>query len=106
MSAPSPTAARKNDHHAHRHARRKPDNKQTLKRGFTTKRDAQMFAIKVEVTKMTGEYIAPSLGKVTVGALGPAWLARQQGREAVRLPVLRKRLARAHRAALGHQPHR
>lgn len=58
---------------------RKPDNKQTMKRGFTTKRDAQMFANKVEVTKMTGEYIAPSLGKVTVGALGPAWLARQQG---------------------------
>lgn len=58
---------------------RKPDNKQTMKRGFTTKRDAQMFANKVEVTKMTGEYIAPSQGRVTVGALGPAWLARQQG---------------------------
>jgi integrase len=58
---------------------RKPDNKQTWKRGFTTKRDAQRFANTVEVSKMTGEYIAPSLGKVTVGALGPDWLERQQG---------------------------
>ena len=33
---------------------RKPDNKQTMKRGFRTKRVAQVFANKVEVQKMTG----------------------------------------------------
>jgi integrase len=58
---------------------RKPDNKQTWKRGFTTQRDAKAFANTVEVSKLTGSYVAPSLGKVTVGALGPAWLNRQKG---------------------------
>jgi integrase len=57
---------------------RKPDNKQTMKRGFRTKRDAQMFANNVEVQKMTGEYVAPSLGRVTVGELAGKWLARKQ----------------------------
>ncbi|OBJ74695.1 integrase [Mycobacterium gordonae] len=28
---------------------------------------------------MRGEYVAPSLGRVTVGELGPAWLERQKG---------------------------
>lgn len=32
-----------------------------------------------EVTKMRGEYVAPSLGKITVGELGPGWLSRQEG---------------------------
>lgn len=58
---------------------RTPDNRSTQKRGFTTKRDAQMWANKVEVTKATGEYVAPSLAKTTVGELGPAWLDRQRG---------------------------
>jgi hypothetical protein len=58
---------------------RKPDNKQTWKRGFRTQRDAKAFAATVEVSKLRGEYIAPAVGKITVGALGPAWLARQQG---------------------------
>jgi integrase len=57
---------------------RKPDNKQTMKRGFRTKRAAQVFANKVEVQKMTGGYVAPSLGRVTVGELAPKWLARKQ----------------------------
>lgn len=55
------------------------DNRQTDKRGFATKRDAERFANKVEVDKMRGEYITPSVGKVTVGELGPAWLQRPQG---------------------------
>ena len=58
---------------------RTPERGQTDKRGFTTKRDAEAFAATVEVTKMRGEYVAPSLGRVTIGQLGPAWLARQQG---------------------------
>lgn len=49
------------------------------KRGFTTKRDADAFAATVEVAKLTGEYVAPTLGNVTVGELGPAWLARARG---------------------------
>lgn len=58
---------------------RKPDNRQTWKRGFRTKRDAERWANKVEVSKLTGEYVAPSLGKTTIGELGPAWLDRQRG---------------------------
>lgn len=58
---------------------RTPDNRSTQKRGFTTKRDAADFASKVEVDKMRGEYVAPSIGKTTIGELGPAWLERQRG---------------------------
>ena len=58
---------------------RTPDRRQTDKRGFTTKRDAEAWASTVEVTKMRGEYVAPKLGRVTVGELGPAWLDRQRG---------------------------
>ncbi len=58
---------------------RTPDNRQTDKRGFKTKRDAERFAATVEVAKMRGEYVAPSLGRLTVGELGASWLHRQRG---------------------------
>ena len=57
---------------------RTPDNRQTDKRGFTTKRDAELFAASVEVSKARGEYVAPTLGRVTDRRAGAAWLARQQ----------------------------
>jgi integrase len=57
---------------------RTPDHRQTDKRGFKTKRDAEAFAATVEVQKLTGEYIAPVLGKVTVTELAPEWLARKE----------------------------
>jgi integrase len=31
------------------------------------------------VSKLRGEYVSPSVGKTTIGELGPAWLDRQQG---------------------------
>lgn len=58
---------------------RTPDKRSTQKRGFKRKVDAERYANKVEVSKMTGEYVAPSLGKTTVGELGPTWLERQRG---------------------------
>lgn len=58
---------------------RTPERCQTDKRGFKTKRDAEAFANSVEVKKLTGQYVAPALGKVTIGVLGPEWLARQKG---------------------------
>ncbi len=58
---------------------RKPDNRQTDKRGFATKRDAERFANSVEVDKIRGEYVAPRDARVTLGELGPAWLNRQRG---------------------------
>lgn len=57
---------------------RTPDNRQSQKRGFRTKRDAQAFASSVEVSKMRGEYIAPTLGRITVGELAGDWLARKE----------------------------
>ena len=57
---------------------RTPQRTQTKKRGFKTKRDATEFAATVEVEKMSGTYVAPSLGMVTVGELAPAWLSRKE----------------------------
>jgi integrase len=57
---------------------RTPHRTQTKKRGFKTKRDAQEFASTVEVEKMTGTYVAPKLGMITVGELAPVWLSRKE----------------------------
>lgn len=57
---------------------RTPQRTQTKKRGFTTKRDAEAFANTVEVEKMTGSYVSPQLGLITVGELAPEWLARKE----------------------------
>lgn len=54
---------------------RKPDGKTTTKGGFRTKREAEAFAATVEVSKLTGSYIAPSDARATVGTLGTEWLA-------------------------------
>lgn len=56
---------------------RKPNRRQTMKRGFRTKRDAERFLVKVEASKDRGEYIDPTKSRATVGELGPQWLARQ-----------------------------
>ncbi len=58
---------------------RTPDNRQTDKRGFVRKRDAEIFAASVEVQKLHGEYVSPSGARTTVGELGPAWLERKHG---------------------------
>lgn len=58
---------------------RTPDRRSTQKRGFKTKRDAEAFANTIEVKKLTGQYVSPSAGRVTVAELGPAWLERQKG---------------------------
>lgn len=57
---------------------RTPDHRQTDKRGFTTKRDAEAFANTVEVRKLTGEFIPETAGRVTVAELAPAWLERKE----------------------------
>ena len=58
---------------------RTPDGRQTDKRGFKRKLDAERFANTVEVEKLTGTYVAPKLGHARVGDLGPVWLERQRG---------------------------
>lgn len=56
---------------------RKPNGQQTDKRGFKTKREAEVFAASTTVAKATGEYIDPALGRVTVEQLSLGWLAGQ-----------------------------
>ncbi|WP_412768931.1 tyrosine-type recombinase/integrase [Mycobacterium canetti] len=55
------------------------DRRQTDRKGFVTKRDAEVFAASVEVSKLRGEYVAPKDARVLLGELGPAWLERQRG---------------------------
>lgn len=57
---------------------RTPDHRQTQKRGFKTKRDAEAFANTVEVKKLTGEFIPDTAGRVTITELAPAWLMRKE----------------------------
>ncbi|GAA4176340.1 tyrosine-type recombinase/integrase [Gryllotalpicola koreensis] len=59
---------------------RKPDGSQTDKRGFRTKRDAELFAATVEVKKARGEYVDPSLGRVTVAERSKSWLSAKKAR--------------------------
>lgn len=57
---------------------RKPDRAQSQKRGFKTKRDAQLFLASVEVSKSRGEYVDPTAGKIAVGAIADEWLANKR----------------------------
>jgi integrase len=57
---------------------RGPDKRDTQKRGFATKREAQAFKATVEVSKLRGEYIRPTHGRITVGELAIHWLERKQ----------------------------
>jgi integrase len=54
---------------------RRPDHSQTDKRGFRTKRDAELFLASVEIAKHTGRYIDPARSRVTVAQWMTQWLA-------------------------------
>ena len=54
---------------------RKPDKSQTDKRGFKTKKEAELYLASVTVSKATGDYIDPALARVSVAQLAPVWLA-------------------------------
>lgn len=53
---------------------RKPDGRQTRKRGFTTKAAATSFLHAVESDKAAGTYVDPTRGRVTVEAWASRWL--------------------------------
>lgn len=53
---------------------RTPENKQTSKRGFKTKKEASLFVAKIEVDMAAGEYVNPAAGRATVGELSKVWL--------------------------------
>ena len=54
---------------------RRPDKKQTQKRGFTTKKAAELFLATTEVNIAQGRYLDPSLARVTVAEWLQTWLA-------------------------------
>ncbi|TFB84466.1 site-specific integrase [Cryobacterium algoricola] len=56
---------------------RRPDHRQTQKRGFRTKKDAELYLSAVEIKKATGEYIDATASKATIATLGADWLASQ-----------------------------
>lgn len=53
---------------------RRPNNFQTQKRGFATKRSAELFLAEVEVSKSRGSYIDPSRSRVTLSAWMDDWM--------------------------------
>ncbi len=56
---------------------RKPDHSQTDKRGFRTKREAELFLASTEVSKARGEFIDSTASKIQIGELGKTWLPSQ-----------------------------
>jgi len=57
---------------------RTPDHRQTDKRGFKTKRDAELYLANVEVSKAAGSYVDPQASRITVGELAVDWLANKR----------------------------
>ena len=53
---------------------RTPDRRQTDRRGFRTKREAQAWADQLEVDKRKGVYVAPAAGRVKLGEYAQEWL--------------------------------
>jgi integrase len=54
---------------------RTPDRRQTTKRGFQRKADAEAWANQLEVDKRRGAHVAPAAGRVQLGEYARAWLA-------------------------------
>ena len=54
---------------------RTPDKRQTSKRGFRTKHDAEQFLASVEVSMGRGEWVDPTLPRVSVSAWADVWIA-------------------------------
>lgn len=58
---------------------RKPDGKQTDRRGFKLKRDAEAFAATVELSKLKGEFVPASASRILVSEVAETWLALKKG---------------------------
>ncbi len=52
---------------------RNPEGRQTDKRGFRTKREAEAFAANVESAKIRGDYVSDTAGSTTVAEMHAAW---------------------------------
>ena len=56
---------------------RTPDRRQTSKRGFPTKREAERYLATVEVSKIRGEWVDPTRARVDVAAVAREWINAQ-----------------------------
>jgi integrase len=56
---------------------RTPDHQERQKRGFRTKREAELYLASVEVQKARGEFIDARHAQALLGTLGDAWMASQ-----------------------------
>ncbi|WP_375407414.1 tyrosine-type recombinase/integrase [uncultured Amnibacterium sp.] len=56
---------------------RKPDRSQTDKRGFRTKREAELYLASVQVAMARGEFVNATAARETIGVLGASWLRFQ-----------------------------
>lgn len=56
---------------------RLPNRSQTDKRGFRTKREAELFLASVEVSKARGEFVAASQSRILLAEWAETWLANQ-----------------------------
>ncbi|MGU3358100.1 tyrosine-type recombinase/integrase [Microbacterium sp. M4A5_1d] len=63
----------------YRIAYRRPDHTQTQERGFGTNRSAEPRLAELELAKHRGDCVAPSVGPVTAGMVGAAWLESRPG---------------------------
>jgi integrase len=57
---------------------RRPDGTQTDRRGFKTKRDAELFLSTVEIAKAKGEFIDLSAAEVKLSTLGARWIKSRE----------------------------
>lgn len=53
-------------------------HRQIEKRGFRTKRDAEIFLARTEVARTDGSYTDPSAARATVGDLGAEWMRNKR----------------------------
>jgi integrase len=83
---------------------RRPDNRQTQKRGFRTKREAQLFLASVELNKSRGVYIDPSGARVLLGVWLDSWLDGRADLRASSRERVRGIIERQIRPALGLYP--
>ena len=56
---------------------RTPDRRNTMKRGFTTKRDAELFLATVDVSMVKGEWVDPTKARTPVAVVAEEWFRAQ-----------------------------
>lgn len=71
---------------------RTPERRQTDKRGFHAKREAEDFLATVEVSKLRREFIDPTRSRITVADWAPRWYDSQLQLEETTLSGYRRSL--------------